>query len=62
MSDLYILMGRLQFNKQSWQNRNRVMNQNTPGWLTVPVLTRHLNLQMINQVAINNDNDWKRKH
>jgi hypothetical protein len=62
MSDLFILLGKLQFNKQSWQNRNRIVNQNSLGWLTVPVFSKQQEKQKISEVRINNDIDWRRKH
>ena len=48
------------FARRSWQQRNRIATPNGPIWLTVPVLRRAD--EPISEVAINNDEPWRRKH
>ncbi len=62
MSDAFVYITKVQFNKKSWQNRNRIINQNRIDWLTVPVLTKNRYEQKIKDVRINNDFNWQRKH
>ena len=62
MSDLFIIMENLQFEKKSWQNRNRILNQGKEQWLSVPVLTKEKFLQTIKDVKINNSTPWQNKH
>lgn len=59
-SDVFVLLDTVQFEKQSWQQRNRVKTPQGVVWLTVPVLQ---NLQnRISEVEINNRVTWQRKH
>lgn len=60
-SDVFVLLDNVQFKKSEWQNRNRVLMNGAPSWLTVPVLHRFP--QNINEVEINGAaGDWKSKH
>lgn len=59
-SDVFILLDNVQFEKNEWQNRNRIKGANGPQWLTVPV--RHRFPQTIAETQINNTIDWRRKH
>jgi hypothetical protein len=59
-SDLFVFLDSVQFEKQSWQQRNRIKTSQGPLWLTVPV---YQNLsQNISDVCINNKERWKNKH
>ena len=59
-SDMFVLLDNVQFKKNEWQNRNRVLMNGAPTWLTVPVL--HHFGQNICEVPVNNAGDWKSKH
>ena len=60
-ADVFVLLDTVQFEKQSWQQRNRIKtNTQEPKWLTVPVF-QDLE-QKINAVKINNSQPWCRKH
>jgi len=59
-SDVFILLDNVQFEKNGWQNRNRIKGPNGPQWLTVPV--RRKFPQTIADTQINNDITWQRKH
>jgi len=60
--EVFVIVDHVQFNKKTWQNRNRIRTKE--GWilLTVPVLTKNKFEQPINEVRINNTLDWGKKH
>ena len=59
--DAFVLLDSVQFEKQSWQHRNRIKIASGLQWLTVPVVYRGCFGQTINQVAIR-DPEFARKH
>ena len=59
-SDIFVFLDNVQFEKQSWQQRNKIKTRQGEIWLTVPVL-QSLG-QKINEVKINNNSNWKEKH
>lgn len=59
-SDVFVLLDTVQFKKNEWQNRNRIRTAQGWQYLTVPVL--HDFPQRLDQVRINNQADWRRKH
>lgn len=61
-SDVFVFLDDVQFSKQSWQQRNRVHGPNGTLWLTVPVLHKGVGFQNINEVSINNNVGWSKKH
>lgn len=62
MSDKFIYVSNVQFDKKSWQNRNRIKTGNGPIWLTVPTITKSKFNQKICDVEINNKVNWRKKH
>lgn len=40
-SDVFVFLDNVQFSKQSWQQRNKVLINNKEHWLTVPVKNAH---------------------
>ncbi|HLC71573.1 MAG TPA: WbqC family protein [Candidatus Nanoarchaeia archaeon] len=58
--DIFVLLDDVQFQKNGFQNRNRIKTSQGAQWVTVPVL--HSFGQKINEVRIDNKSDWKRKH
>ena len=59
-ADLLILLDTVQYEKNGFQNRNRVKTRNGPRWLTVPVGAR---LGMpIHDVRIAGGDTWPRRH
>lgn len=58
--DIFVLYDTVQYTKNDWRNRNRVVTANGTSWLTVPVIQKSLN-QRINEVEIANQH-WQRKH
>jgi len=59
--DAFVLLDNVQFEKQSWQQRNRIKTSTGLQWLTVPVVFRGRFGQKINQVEIR-DPEFVRNH
>ncbi|MEE2567035.1 WbqC family protein [Hyphobacterium marinum] len=53
--DLFVFLDDVQFDKRSWQQRNRILTAQGPLWLTVPVLTKGRRDQTIAEVQISPD-------
>lgn len=53
--DLFVLLDDVQFDKRSWQQRNKIKTAQGPLWLTVPVLTKGRRDQTICEVEISAD-------
>ena len=51
-SDTFVLLDSVQFEKQSWQQRNRIKTPSGLLWLTVPVVFRGRLEQRIHEVEI----------
>ena len=60
-ADQFVLYDDVQFDKRSWRNRNRILLQGNPFWLTVPVLQKSRMQQLIKDTEIDG-NRWIRKH
>ena len=60
-ADIFVFLDDAQFERGSWQNRNRVLLKGEPHWLTVPVIREHLG-DAINQVRTDDKLSWRRKH
>jgi hypothetical protein len=59
-SDVFVLYDTVQFEKQSWQQRNRLKTAQGVQWLTVPV---HQSLgQRIDEVRTSEATAWRHKH
>lgn len=61
-SDLFIFFDDTQFIKRSWHHRNRIKSHDGELMLTVPVLSKGKFGQKINEVLINNEDNWRKKH
>lgn len=61
-SDGFIFVDHVQFERKSWQNRNRIRIKEEWVYLTVPVITKGKFDQCILDVRINEDSAWKEKH
>jgi hypothetical protein len=60
--DLFIFLDDVQYKKREFQNRNKIKTPQGPLWLTVPVVTKHKQLQKINEVMIDNETGWNGDH
>lgn len=62
-SDLHVVLDHVQFEKNSFINRNRIRTSDGPAWLTVPVLTSGRFGELpIRDVMIDNTQHWREKH
>jgi len=62
-SDAHVVLDHVQFEKNSFVNRNRVLTASGPTWLTLPVRTKgRFGALPIHTVEIDNTTDWRRKH
>lgn len=63
ISDIHIVLDHVQFEKNSFVNRNKIRTKEGWCWLTVPLRTKGLfgNLE-INTLEISQDNRWSKKH
>lgn len=60
-ADLFVIITNLQFEKhEGWQQRHKIPGPNGDIWLTVPVFGSQN--QLIRDVKINNNLNWRRKH
>ena len=62
IADTFVFYTDVQFVKQSWQQRNKIKTNTRNGWiwLIVPVIQSFG--QKINEVEINNNQNWPKKH
>ncbi len=59
-ADAFILLDNVQYNKNGWQNRNKIKTQQGATLLTVPVRERFG--QRLDEVEINAGGRWRKKH
>ena len=61
-SDIYVFLDTVQYEKNSFTNRNKIKTANGPVWLSVPVIkTNHFEMKM-KDMLIDKNYDWQRKH
>lgn len=60
-ADVCVLLDTTQFAKDDFQNRNRIKAVEGPAWLTVPVFKKGVAHQLIRDVKICNDRNWKNR-
>lgn len=59
-ADVFVLLDTVQYEKNGWQNRNRIKTRDGVRWLTIPVRSR---LGMtIDEVPIDHERPWTRRH
>jgi hypothetical protein len=62
-ADLFIWLDNVQFQKNSFQNRNKIMTKDGPTWLTVPMRTSGALYETpLKDVEIDNSKNWRAKH
>lgn len=62
LSDIFVLLDNVQYEKNYFQNRNRIRTSKGFCWTTVPVLTKGRSSQLINEVRINAlEREWPQK-
>jgi hypothetical protein len=58
--DVFVVLDDIQFNKNGWQNRNKVKTPSGPVLLTVPVQMKFQ--QRLDEVRLDNRTQWRKKH
>lgn len=62
-ADLFIWLDNVQFQKNSFQNRNKILTKDGPTWLTVPMRTSGALYETpLKDVEIDNSKNWRAKH
>ena len=61
-ADTFVFLDSVQFDKRSWQQRNRIKTHNGESFLTVPVMTKGRRNQKISEVEIARTQDFPKKH
>jgi len=61
-ADTFVFLDSVQFDKRSWQQRNRIKTYNGELFLTVPVKTKGRRNQKISEVEIDCTQDFPKKH
>lgn len=61
-ADIFVFLDTVQYEKNSFINRNRIKGPNGPIWLTVPVKGKDHLSGSLRTTVIDNSKDWRRKH
>ena len=62
ISDFFVLLDDVEYSKNNYFNRNSITCKNKNLLLTVPVLYSDGSKQKINEIKIDNKQNWKKKH
>lgn len=61
--DAFVFLDNVQFEKRSWQCRNRIKdNQDQSHWLTVPIAAHDFKEKIFDITIASDDKKWQRKH
>ena len=60
LADTFVVLDNIQFNKNGWQNRNKIKTPQGAALLTVPVIQKFA--QLLTEVRIDSRQAWGRKH
>ena len=60
--DVFVIYNDVDYDSESWRNRNRIRTQQGSCWLTVPVKTKGRHGQKIMEVEIDNCHNWRKRH
>lgn len=61
-SEKYVIMDAVQYEKNSFINRNKIKTANGSCWLTIPVMTKGYKEKTIKDMKIDNSVNWSKKH
>lgn len=61
-ADVFVFLDSVQFEKNSFINRNKIKTPQGPQWLTLPVLTKDYQLKPLCELEIDATKNWKAKH
>ena len=62
LAESFVWFDDVQYQTKDWNNRNRIMTNNGPIWLTVPVLSKGHYKIKVGKIKINNTFPWGKKH
>ena len=60
-SDIFIILDTVDYQKNSYQNRNKVLSKNGCSWLTIPLIKDNKS-KLIKDIKISYKYDWQNKH
>ena len=60
--DIFVLLDSVQFERRSWQQRNKIQTDTGERFLTIPVIKKGRRDQLINEVIVDNTQEFKKKH
>lgn len=61
-SDVFIFLDSVQYEANSFINRNKIKTANGPIWLTIPVKTKGHLSSTLQETQIDHSRNWKKKH
>ncbi|MCB0517156.1 MAG: WbqC family protein [Chitinophagales bacterium] len=61
VADVLVLYDEVQYTRRDWRNRNRILLQQKPHWLSIPVAVKGKFLQTIEEVQVS-DQNWRKTH
>ena len=61
-ADIFVFLDDVQFSRRSWQQRNRVLLDGKEMMLTIPTKNKGKRDQLIKNVLVDDDQDWRVKH
>ena len=61
-ADKFIFLDNVQFKKNYFENRNKIVTNQGMLWLTIPVKMKGHTSKKFNEILIDNSIDWKRKY
>lgn len=62
LSDCFVFLDTVQFEKNSYTNRNKIKTSTGPLWLTVPVKQQGHLEKKLTEIEIDNSQNWRAKH
>ena len=60
-ADIFVFLDDVQFEKQSWQNRNKIIIGSKEHWLSIPIKRKGL-ATTIKNVVVDDTQKWRKKH
>ncbi len=61
-ADVFIFLDTVQFEKNSFINRNKIKTQQGPQWLTIPVKTKGHITATLQETIVDDSKPWRSKH
>jgi hypothetical protein len=60
-ADVFVLFDEVQFSRRDWRNRNKIIVDGQPRWLTIPVRSKGKYAATISEIGVT-DGRWAQKH